>query len=375
MKTLKVISIYFVLLFTFLCIQEPVKADNFPKIWILNSYHYDFKLGLDTINSIKETIYEYVPDASIHVHYMDTMRFTEREAWPLTYRALDVKGKRETPDVIVAMDDSALRFLFKYRKNLFPNVPIVFSGVNEVDPKLFEGLEDQITGVYEDFSFRGTARLILMLHPDIEKVVFIHAATLTGNILHRKAIRELNPIFNKADVAVEYWSSYTFEELAKKLQHLSKINVLIFTGIHRDEKGNFLSSTESEINFIMKYLPEDVPAYSFWDIYEPFIIGGTIFEGRVHGQQVGRMVVSLLRGTPIKKIPIEPPIVHKIFYYNKLLKFGIQENRLPSDAVIRGKPNGSLIVRYWYIFIGVIIFQILLFLSWILVKSKNKVRV
>jgi len=339
-------------------------------ILILNSYHADFRLGREAIDGIRETLNNSFPGIGINVHYMDTMRYSEKIAWPLVYDTVKAKYTRKKPTIIIAMDNSALEFLMVYRNELFPKIPIVFSGVNFYEPDMIKGHEKWITGVTEDFSFRGTVRLMLQLHIDLEYVVVLHTPTLTGRLLDIKTRKDMNSIFQKADVAVTHWIDYTFAQLSSKLRSMPPNSALILTGMHRDITGEAFSSTEAENEFLKNNLPDHVPVYSFWNIYDDIMVGGLVFDGRTHGIQVAKKVIGLIRGVNIKHSPVEPPIVQKMFYYKKLVKFGIKEDRLPSDAIIVGKTTyGGIIEKYGIAFLAITFIQIMILVFWFAKRS------
>jgi len=66
--------------------------------------------------------------------------------------------------------------------NLFPKVPIVFCGVNNLDiPNIID--REVFTGVIELHSVKETIDLALRLHPETRQIVFIVENTPTGNYL------------------------------------------------------------------------------------------------------------------------------------------------------------------------------------------------
>lgn len=358
-----------------LSLSNRSKTSKDYHILLLNSFHADFRQAEESIAGLKETLEESIPGISTHVIFMDTMRYSESIAWPLVYKALTVKYKNiKTPTFIVAMGNSALEFLLEYKNEFFPNVPIIFSCINFFDPAMIKGYEDHITGVTEDFSFRSTARIMLQLHPNLERVVVLYSETLTGRLLKIKMQKEIDNIFNAADIKVEHVINYTYDELKSLLIAMKKDEAIIYTGIQRDRNGNIFSNTEAEIVFLQNSIPNDVPLYSFWTIYDSIMVGGLLFDGRTNGIQVGKKLVNLIRGMDIKHSPVEPPIVKKMFYYDKLIKFGIKEDRLPQDAIIVGKNyHQTFIKKYGLWFLLITVMQILMFLYWFAFKRNGNI--
>lgn len=352
------------------CILSVTKPLVTNRILILNSYDEGFEFGYDTIKSLKSTIYEQVPDVSIGVHYMDTHQYPEDVAWPLMYETLKLKYKKTKPTLIVAMDNSALNFLLKHGDELFGEIPVVFSGINFFDPAMLKGHENHITGVTEDFSFRSLARTILHIHPDVERVVFLHDNTLTGHLIGKKT-EEIDPIFKNADVKIEHLIEYKFSDLTKLLRNLNKNSIVLISSIHRDIDNVTLGSSNAEVQYLKENIPKYVPVYSYWgEIYNELLLGGEMLDATLYGIQIGQKVAQIIIVGNIKKSPVEPPIIKKIFFYDKMIDFGIKEKRLPSDVTIVGKNEignvfGSSAFK---ILAGATIIQVMLFIFFFMRK-------
>jgi hypothetical protein len=75
-----------------------------------------------------------------------------------------LKYSRHRFEVVISTDDAALRFLVRHRQELFPDSPVVFCGVDEVDKAT---LSDQTwaTGLIESTDVKANFSLALRLHP------------------------------------------------------------------------------------------------------------------------------------------------------------------------------------------------------------------
>ena len=63
-------------------------------------------------------------------------------------------------DAIISSDDDAFQFLRKTRDELFPGVPVIFSGVNNFEDQMISG-KSGFTGISEKASLEDNINLIL----------------------------------------------------------------------------------------------------------------------------------------------------------------------------------------------------------------------
>ena len=75
-------------------------------------------------------------------------------------------------DVVIAISDPALRFALDHRDELFPDVPIVYSGV-AVPADDGRGPPRGVTAVLRGVAYAETLKLALALHPSTEHVFVV----------------------------------------------------------------------------------------------------------------------------------------------------------------------------------------------------------
>lgn len=73
---------------------------------------------------------------------------------------------------MVVSDNFAFDFALKYRKQLFPDLPIVFCGYNNFRPDALKGISN-ITGINEKVNFAETVELAIRIQPAVRNLVFI----------------------------------------------------------------------------------------------------------------------------------------------------------------------------------------------------------
>jgi ABC-type uncharacterized transport system substrate-binding protein len=121
---------------------------------------------------------------SAHEEFMDTKRHAGPEYEQQLVALLAHKYRTQKPDILVAVDDAAYRFLLRYRDRILGRIPVVFCGVNWYDPAEGSG-KWGYTGVLERLDIAGTLALARTLQPGLEAVHLVNDTTLTGNLNER----------------------------------------------------------------------------------------------------------------------------------------------------------------------------------------------
>ncbi|MHC4527485.1 MAG: histidine kinase, partial [Planctomycetota bacterium] len=82
------------------------------------------------VETIESELLRSGENMKIDIEYMDTKRFDDEAHYANLYTLFRNKSRQEQYDIIITIDNNALLFLLNYRDKLYPNVPIVFCGVD-----------------------------------------------------------------------------------------------------------------------------------------------------------------------------------------------------------------------------------------------------
>ncbi len=306
---------------------------------------------------------EYPRPVEVYTEYLDAKRQPPRGDYLEHLAALYAdKYARRRPDVIITSDNVALDFIVARHDALFAGVPVVFSGVNHFQEALLQG-DPLITGVVETPDVRGTLELALQIHPGLKRVVVISDDTETGQrnlSIARQAAEAM-----RDRLAFDFSctsSSKSLEEVLSYVAALSPDDTIVFyLDFFWDRRGRYYPPEE--------VLPQisaasSVPVYTHVDLYFDLgVIGGNMNRGVLQGELAARMAVRLLDGEPLGQIAVvrQSP-TQKVFDDRVLRRFGLDEGRLPSDAIVLYKPE-DFYSKYWqYVWAAAGIFTVLLVL-------------
>jgi PAS domain S-box-containing protein len=335
-------SIIPVLLFIWLALcvfPSSAVAGDSKKVLILHSYHQGY-LWTDMIQEgVSRTLSTSFPTAELYVEYMNTKRQPIDTLSPHLIDLYTHLYKHVALDVIVASDNNALDFLLKHRDTLFPGVPVIFCGINDISTYHFKP-GSGYTGVSEDLDIVSTITVALQLHPGTQNIAVITDTTETGLInlgLAKKAALTFPAI------TFTHLHALTAPHLRERLKQLEPGSIVLALSFFRDPEERTFSVRES-MEFILS--ATNRPVYTVWDFYMiPGAVGGKLLSGRLQGENAALLAGKILQGEKAERLPIiESPTAY-LFDYSALRKFGISEKRLPPGSQVTGKPD-TLYSRY-----------------------------
>lgn len=293
------------------------------QVLLLNSYHQ----GLSWTDRLVEGAVSVLEDEArnplagateIYIENLDALRtpFDGRlEALWLAYLA----SKYATVDVVLVSDDIAYNFLREHADALFPDVPIIFCGVNLFSDADLETLP-QLTGVIERPDVAATLDLALSLHPGTRNVWVINDSSIAGQSVQE----EFDAVRGRFEgrVAFKTLVDPTASEL-QSLEDLSPDSIVLLGSLIREQGGRVY--TYDEAAALVSQLTTS-PVYVLWDVYLGHgAIGGKVVSAALQGEHAAEMVVQVLTGTSVERIPIlhESPNPY-VFDFDALQRFGIR---------------------------------------------------
>jgi len=350
----------FIYLFIFgyfaLFISKNVSADeNKKRVLVLHAYHQGYH-WTDRIMAGMHSVFNKRDDIELFISYMDAKRNSDPAYFKLLKDLYATKYKFITFDAIISSDDHALEFLLKYRDELFPDTPVIFSGLNAFSSKRLKG-QRKFTGIYESYDVQGTIKLMLALHPKTTSITTITDDTLSGHIF-KKLVKGVEPNFNQK-IKFKHLYNLSPSALQQSLGELSD-NSLVLWGVYlRTPSGTTLSSEDS-----VKLVSESsrFPTYCVWDVVGQGVVGGKITSPNYQGEAAAEITLKILAGAPIENIPVVGSPLINIFDFNIMKKFKITADQIPEPKIFINKPKTLYELYKFYILfaLGVIVLVIVM---------------
>lgn len=348
-----------VLLAAVLCIGQAF-AFGEKHVLILNSYHQGMDWTDGQIAGVRESV-DRMEALQFHIEYMDAKRLTDAAHLKNLHRLFSHKYRSIRLDAIVSTDNDAYDFLIRYRDELFPRVPVVFSGVNWFRDEQIRELSD-FTGVVESADHAATAALMLRLHPAAARIVAIVDSTTTGKAL-RTELEALATTL-KGRVVMEIWDSFDPGELVNRVSILPADTLVMLMPYASDRNGRFISHRDIAHLISSK---SSVPVYASWDFYLGYgIVGGNLTTAKAQGVAAGELLGRILKGEKASEIPVRRTLSgNNLFDYQQLARFDIPKSRLPEYSTLINQPwHESSRTMIWA---GAVVSLVVLGLVWALV--------
>ena len=305
------------------------------RILILHSYHKGFS-WTDNIETGIRTALEGAP-VEIFSEYLDSKRQPLEVAGSHILKYLNWKYKTLPIDLLILSDNNAVTFLHRYKKNFFPDVPIVFCGINNFQPTLLDGFENRITGVVEKTDPVRTLQLIRLLQPKAKTLYLIIGTTPTGAAVEKEVETALTA--ERFGFRLVWLRGLSTVELQQDLSAVSPDDAVLLVLFNRDKDGVYYSH-ESAAELVDR--ATFAPVYGMWDFYlDHGIVGGMLASSRDQGQTAGELAVEILQEKSIPPVITDSPNA-PIFLWDKLRSHGLNPDLLPQEAEIRNRPDSKI---------------------------------
>ena len=340
-----------------------------PEILILNSYHQGEDWTDNELSGISSVINGQYPYLGPSIENLDTKRFPDPEYLQVIKQYLKNKYQGRHFDLIFTLDNSALSLMTTYRQELFPGVPIVFAGINGYTPDLLKD-QDRIAGVAEEQDMAGTLNLALNLHPQTKTVMVIHDYTSSGLAL-RKEMSTITDQF-KSRVSIHYNRNETVDDLLAELRLLPEDSLVLLLTYVTDKEGRTLTREEST-RLISDSSP--VPVYAMHETRLGYgIVGGMLLEGKEHGRQAAEIALKILSTRGAAGYVVEKSRSRPVFDYRQLVRFKIDQNKLPSNSILINQPVSFFQQHRALLLPGSIVAALLVTIIFILVIAVARIR-
>lgn len=287
------------LMIVFLFFATYADANPKKRVFILHSYSQEYQWTKLQHDNFVATLQKSLSSPlEFSVEYLDTKRhdFTE-EYQSFFLRYLQEKYRGYHPDAIYVTDDNALQFFIRHKNIIFPNVPVFFSGINDLT--LIYSLDsNEYTGVFERKDIERNIELIRQFSPQTHDLWIVGDDSTTYQAIEaeiKKKIR-LYPTYRFHFVA-----SHHIEEIAARLPRVSRSFVLLTTiGALTDKNGKNMTLKESisrltQNPYLVLCSTED--AYIMKGV-----IGGYVTSGVQQGSVSASLLVKYFTGEPINHI-------------------------------------------------------------------------
>ncbi|MEW8439258.1 MAG: diguanylate cyclase, partial [Candidatus Thiodiazotropha taylori] len=333
-------------------------AADASRILVIHSYSQEYPWTKGQHDGFIEGLRQGQPTQSIiKTEYLDTKRTDYNSSYANWFgRYLQIKYQDFKPDVIYVTDDNGLDFGLTHLVNLFPDKPLVFSGVNDYSKQ--ERLDPELqTGVFEKKEIRPNLELVQQLFGQPEAIFIVGDNSNTYQVIERELRKKLSTAQFPKTI---FLADNSIDNITKTLSSVDKPLVLLTTlGAMRGKNGSTLKLNDT-IEMIVTSGAEIVISMEDAYLFDG-VLGGYVTSGKAQGMAAASLVKAFLNGAKIKQLPPITKSPNEYIFSDPILQ--ALELKLPATIADKAtilNPKIGFYGRYKQVFVATII---ILFLS------------
>jgi signal transduction histidine kinase/ActR/RegA family two-component response regulator len=327
-----------ILLVLWIALAGPVPAWSQVEprgVLLINSYNVGYEWTDELSRGVRAGLEGHGTPIDLSVEFLDARRRGE-ELFPQMRTLLESRYSAARTAAIIAADDPALKFLLEHAPDLLASVPVIFCGVSS-EELAARAPRSRFTGVRE----------VMTVSPALDVAVSLHAPrrvfVVVDDTLNSNTVRHSLEAYARQQRGLQmvYLDGHTlsFDQILATLRRdTTSRDLLMTTSFTRDLTGRSFPASESLAQ---------IAAASAAPTYSPLAtavgqgqLASGINAGFEHGLTTARLTMAVLRGRAPADVPIE--LFNRIGYqfdYRQLVRYGVDESRLPTAALIIGRPR------------------------------------
>lgn len=291
-------------------------------IYIIDSYHSSYPWGKSERQGFEETIN---PSYKLTYYEMDTKRIDKSL---FQARADEIWSKIITnkPDLVVTMDDNALKYLGQRIVNA--GFPLVFLGVNN-DPRTYfdnHELPDNVAGVLERPPLKQNLNLISQLVPTLNKRVLIMMDSGTTSNSIRLHTLDDKDVIDVDGTTLEVFMTNSFSEWKSRVTTLNRDNYdALVIGSYASLRNNDNQQVPDDTVSEWTCIHSGIPVFTFWQhgAGKGKAMGGIAVSGYFQGASAAKAVNQILTSGKFPYVEV-PEIGEVILSEQELSRWGIE---------------------------------------------------
>ena len=310
-------------------------------------------------------------ELSLYISYLDSgyRSLNEQELHEYS-EYLSKKFADKQFKAIIISGENALNLVQKSANTLFLNSPIIFTGL-KLNDKSLAAFTHEISGVVEAENLLGTIQLSANLFPNRNNIYIV-----TGKAdAHQLSNNEIKHLADKIPQSVNLISGSNETTLKASIHQIPNNSVLIFNNFSVERNGVLVNNINA-LKSLIDVAKVPIFVSHKHDLVEG-VVGGVVTSGFLQGKTAANKVLQLLKGIPLKSLPVEMNLTNNtLIQYSGLSQWGLRESNLPNDAQVINQPSHKEKVGQH---VTILIFVILFFttsLGWLWYKNsklkKNK---
>ena len=328
-------------------------VDPEPKrVMMLHSFGLQFRPWTDYSKVIRAEINQR-PSVTFQDHSLLTARMASDKSDSHFVEYLRALNVDQPPDLIIAIGAPAANFVQRYRNDLFPKTPMLFTAVERrrVDFDKLTEYDTVVAASNKEVLFFENILRVLPLTTTIAIVV----GASPSETWWRDETAKTTALF--ADrVQFRWYNELSFEKMLKEAANLPPNSAIFWIGLNVDAAG---VTHEGNSAFSRLYRVANAPIF-FHDetFFGEGIVGGPMQLISGQTKKAAEVALRILDGERVSDIkPSFAELAAPMFDWRQMQRWGIAESSLPPGSTVHFREQ-AVWERYWWQ-IGMVIAVIL----------------
>jgi PAS domain S-box-containing protein len=331
-------AIFLLVIFTLSASSAASRAADAPRrVLILHSFNYTFPATTLISEAVRKRLLEKFPQGlEIEADFLDLARHPDATHALRMVNFLREKYAGVRFDAVVVIGPTGVPFIVEHREVIGLGVPVIFSDLTYATYKALK-LPPDVTGVIGDFYPEKTIELAKSLQPGAHRLVVIGGnddVDRRWRETARKAIEAHHP-----ELETAYWSDLSYDALLTDVSRLPSDTIVLLLTFFADSEGKRLIP-KNVATAVAK--ASAAPVYGLFDTFiGQGVVGGYIVTYESIGTAVADMVLEILSGTDVTKLPprANPGLTFRVDA-KAMDRWELRERNLPPGSVVLFKEPG-----------------------------------
>jgi signal transduction histidine kinase len=234
------------------------------------------------------------------------------------------------PDLIIALGAPAANFVQRYRPQLFPGTPMLFTAV-EARRVQYDKLTENDTVAAAAHDFPAAFELILQVLPRTKTIAIVNGVSPNEAFWRGVLNRELEPLSRR--VTLKWYDDLPFEEMVKDAANLPPDSAIFWHLLSVDAAGY---AHEGNAALDRLSAAANAPIFSYLDVwFGESILGGSMQSALEGSVVAAAAAIRILDGEKAGDVKIPPThFTPPRFDWRQMQRFGIRESNLPAGSTV-----------------------------------------
>ena len=246
---------------------------------------------------------------------------------------VDYLQKRQAkwkPDLVVPIGSPAGVFVAQYRDRLFPETPILYTGMDQRRLPS-DALEKDAAFIGEEFNIPGFIEDILQVAPETRNIAVVIGASPVEQFWAAAFRKEFEPFANRVNFI--WLNELSFDQMLERVRALPPHSYIFLILLLRDAAGVTHNADEALQRI---HAVANAPINGIFQHQLGLgIVGGRLYQAELEGIESARTAVRILHGEPASSFPsrVVGPLPPR-YDWRELQRWKIPEQQLPKGSAI-----------------------------------------